>query len=136
MTSPIIALRAAARTFLAKDATLATMLGNKAIFDEAPRAATPPYATFGDYHLKDWSTASDTGFEIFWSIEVWSNQTSALEALTIAEQIRTLLHAPALVVGGYNFIAITLETSYLRRADNARLICAGTDWRTTLELQG
>ena len=134
MTSPLIALRQSVRDYLSQDATLKTLLNSLEVFDEAPRAATPPYVTFGDFQVKDWSTSTDIGFEILWDIDVWSIQTSSKEALIIAEQIRHLLQDVTLALTGFNLISNTQQSAVIKRENNARYISISTKYRSTLEM--
>ena len=105
MTSPILALRAALLAAAQADLELAGLMGGAVrLYDEPPRAAEPVYAVFGDARARDWSTASDRGYEQDASIFVWGKEGSARSALLVAERLSTLLDGAALVLDGHRLV--------------------------------
>jgi hypothetical protein len=77
MSGPILTLRAAILAHLAADAELAILMGGGLrLHDEAPRAAEPVYAVFGDAAARDWPSDGTRGHEHEAAIVVWAKPTS------------------------------------------------------------
>jgi Protein of unknown function (DUF3168) len=130
MTSPILALRAAILAATQGDDELAAHMGGTVrIHNEAPRAAEPVYAVFGDAGARDGSTASDTGHEQDATIVVWAREGSARSALLAAERIAALLHNAPLSLVGHRLINLRVDDIDVRREGGTNLA------RVTLRLR-
>ncbi len=107
MSAPILALRAAILAATQGDAALAGLMGGAAqIHDEAPRAAEPVYAVFGEASARDWSTGSDRGHAQDAAIVLWAREGSARSALLAAERIAALLDGAALTLAGHRLVSL------------------------------
>jgi hypothetical protein len=120
-TDPAWALQQAAHALLAGDATLAALLGGAKIYDEVPRNAAAPYVHLGEAELRDWSTATEAGAEVLFSLVVFSEAAGRKEALTVTERVRVLLHDAALVPDGHRLVQLRhVATSTEREARDGR----------------
>jgi hypothetical protein len=131
--SPILALRKAARARLIADAALGAALGGPKIFDEAPRAAEPPYVLFADAQMRDWSALSSRGAEQFLNLTVVSPQRGLGEGLAIAQQIIDLLDEAGLSLAGHALIDLRFVSLDARRDPNGRLARVLILFRATTE---
>ena len=127
-----IALRKAVRACLGADAALAALVGAR-IYDGAPRTASMPYVTGGDARLRDWSTASDHGAEHLLTLEVWSAQPGAREALAIADLVSRLLDGAALTLDDHRLIDLRFVSLETRRDGNGRFARASLRLRAITE---
>ena len=133
MSGAITALRKAARARLAGDAALTALTGGVKVYDEAPAAATAPYIAFGEASARDWSGVSARGVEQVLTIEVWSEQPGAREALDIADRVLTLLDDAALSLEGHALVNLRFVSRDLARAAEGRFFRAGLRLRATTE---
>ncbi len=106
MTSPILALRAGIQGILAQDQTLLGLLGGPQIYDETPAVVTPPYVTFGEAKVMDWSAGYDHGHQHFLSLNVWSRQGGDAEALGVANWCAGLLDGATPMLDGHRLIML------------------------------
>ena len=128
-----LALRKAVLASLTADAPLAARLGGPRIFDEAPRAANPPYVGFGDIRSRDWSTSTDAGAEHTLTIEIWSQHHGAQEPLEIAAFVAAALSAAPPAPVGHRLISILPQSVETRREDAGRFIRARQIFRAITE---
>ncbi len=102
MTSPILALRAAVLTAVQGDAALAALMGGSVrLHDEAPRAAEPVYAVFGEVTASDASTGTERAHEQRLTLVVWAREGSARSGLEAAERLAALLDDAPLALAGH-----------------------------------
>jgi hypothetical protein len=101
MTGPVLALRAALRSFWLADTGLITLLGGPKIYDTAPRTTTPPYITFGAIKAKQWLGGSQRGFEQDADVLVWSRQPSDQECLALMGRLSQISDGALLTMAGY-----------------------------------
>ena len=134
MSGAVIALRKAARARLAADTALTALLGGVKIYDEAPRAAAPPYITFGDAQARDLSSVSYRGAEQVLVLQVWSEQGGAREALDIADHAAALLDDAALTLDGHRLINLRLTALELTREAKGRFFRASLRLRAVTEV--
>lgn len=114
-----IALRKAIRDRLLASAPLIARLGGARVFDEAPRGQAAPYIVFTRSETRDWSTMTERGAEHLVTLEAWSGEPGAREALEIAGAAADLLHDAALGFAGAQVVharIASIET--LRQGDN------------------
>ena len=121
MTSPVLALRAAIRARLVADPALHALLGGAKVHDEPPRAAEPPYVTFTEASVRDWSTGSDRGHEQRLGLTVWSRQGGDRQALTIADRLAVLLDEADLAPAGHRLVNLRVTAQEVARPDRAGL---------------
>jgi hypothetical protein len=116
MISPILSLRGAIVAATQGDAELTSLMGGSGhIHDEAPRAAEPVYAVFGDASARDWSTGSERGHEHDATVVVWAREGSARSALLAAERIATLLDGAALTLVDHRLVHLRTTSIDVRR---------------------
>ena len=133
MSGAVIALRKAVRARLAADPALTALLGGVNIFDETPRAAEPPYITFGDAQTRDLSSTLYAGTEQFLVLQVWSAQGGAREALAIADEAAFMLDDAALTLDGHRLINLRLINLELTREAEGRFFRASLRLRAVTE---
>jgi hypothetical protein len=97
------ALQEAVYAVLIADGDLEDLLGGAKVFDGAPRNAAAPYVHLGEVSARDWSTATEAGVEVVFSVVAWSRQPGRSEALAIAERVREL-HEAALILDGWRLV--------------------------------
>src|SRR5947209_16586928 len=101
MTSSVAALRKAIHAKLAAASALVATLSGTKIFDEAPRNAEPPYLTFADTQVRDWSSSLSRGAEHLFVIAVWSAERGTKQAIEIGNSVVDLLDDALLNLDGY-----------------------------------
>jgi hypothetical protein len=104
--SAALALQEAVFAALLADAALIALLGGARVYDGAPRNAASPYVHLGEISSRDWSTATEAGFEVRFEVVVWSTQPGRAEALTIAGRVAELLDNAALAVAGFRLVSL------------------------------
>lgn len=131
--SPVVALRKAMLTRLAGDAVLLAALGGAKIYDEAPRAAEPPYLLFADVQARDWSTSDSRGCEQFLTLSAISTQRGLREALDIAQRVVELLNEAPLVLQDHHLVDLRHVATETRREQNGRFARVGARFRAVTE---
>ncbi|PPD44500.1 MAG: hypothetical protein CTY15_07255 [Methylocystis sp.] len=131
--SPVIALRKAIRAALLADAALVSALGGSKIFDEAPRTAEPPYATFAETQMRDWSADRSHGAEQFITLAVVSTQRGLSAALGVAQQIVVLLDEAPLALEGHALIDLRFVSLETKRDDKGRFARVALRFRAATE---
>jgi hypothetical protein len=130
MTLPILSLRAAILARAEADAALQTLMGGTVrLHDEAPRAAEPVYALFGDVRADDWSTDLDRGHEQQAAIVVWAREGSTRTGLLVAERLAALIDDADLVLAGHRLVSLRVTSVLAGRDREANLS------RVTLQLR-
>ena len=109
MKSPILALRSAIQNLLTTDATLLGLLGGPQVYDETPASVTPPYVTFGEAKVDDWSAGYDHGHQHTLSLNIWSRQGGDSEALGIAQWCAGLLDGAKPVLDGHKLVVLRVS---------------------------
>lgn len=93
------------------------------VYDDASKDVAFPWVEIGDKQIiPDDATAddggSDNGVSDFTDLHIWSRHPGKKEALSIGEQIRSLLHGQALTVTGCaSALAWVRSERYLRDPD-------------------
>jgi hypothetical protein len=129
-----IKLRKAVRDALIGDSAMLTRLGGPHVYDEAPRARSGPYIVIAQGETRDWSTMSDQGAEHLLTLEVWSQNTGAREALEIAQRAAQVLQdAPLPMVGAACVHARIMSVETLRQNAN-RFVRARIRLRALVEI--
>jgi hypothetical protein len=119
------ALQEAVYAALIADGDLEDLLGGAKVFDGAPRNAAAPYVHLGEVSARDWSTATEAGVEIVFSVVAWSRQPGRSEAIAIAERVRELLHEAALVLDGWRLVNLrhlVTETERVAKPEGRRAV--------------
>jgi hypothetical protein len=131
--SPVVALRKALLTRLSGDAPLLALLGGAKIYDEAPRAAEPPYVLFAEVQARDWSTSDSRGCEQILALSAISTQRGLREALDIAQRVVELLDEVPLVLQDHHLVDLRHIATETKREQNGRFARASTRFRATTE---
>jgi Protein of unknown function (DUF3168) len=135
MSGPILTLRAAILAHLAADAELAILMGGGLrLHDEAPRAAEPVYAVFGDAAARDWPSDGTRGHEHEAAIVVWAKPGSARSALAAAERMADLLHDAPLAPSGHRLVLLRVTALESGRDAAANLARATLRLRALTEV--
>jgi len=113
MASPLLELQGAVFSALSQDAQLTGLIGPGKLHDLTPAELAFPYITFGRVTRHDWSTASEEGAEIFFSLHVWSRKRGKAEALEIMERVTAILHDRPLALAEHHLINLRVEQETL-----------------------
>ena len=132
-TSSVTALRKAIHARLATAAALISTLGGTKIFDEAPRNAEPPYLTFADTQVRDWSTSLSRGAEHVFVISVWSAERGTRQAIEIGNSVIDLLDDALLDLDGYRLVNLRFVQFETKREANGRFARVNLRFRATTE---
>lgn len=134
MSGPILALRAAILERLAPDPALAGLMGGALrLHDEAPRAAEPIYAVYGDAVARDWSCDGGRGHEQEAALVVYAKPGSARSALLAAERIAALLDDAALALAGHRLVNLRVTAIESARDEKTGLARATLRLRAVTE---
>jgi len=115
-----LSLRSALRAAILRDATLAAML-NQGVYDEAPRHAVLPYASFSEVKLRDWSTGSDRGLEHDFVLDIWSAAPGTRETIQIADLIVALLARTPIQLQTHTLVDLRFVSFEAARQSNGRV---------------
>lgn len=118
-------LQAGVHAVLTGDPDLSALLGGPNIYDQTPPRIGFPFITYGAVASLDWSTSSERGEELVFSIEIWSSGKGKAEAATIAGRVRVLIDALSLQPGDFRLVMfdfISSQTSYQDEAAAYRCI--------------
>lgn len=131
MTHPAIALQEAVYAALSNDAALDTLLGGARIYDDVPRGKKPPYVTFGEAVISDWSTGTEQGTEHAFAINAWSRERGRKQVLEIAGAVVAALSEPLQPLDGHVLVNLQhqftgcgedADTGYFLAAVNLRAV--------------
>lgn len=119
MSAASWALQQAVFATLAADAGVIALLGSPPrIYDDVPRGAALPYAAIGDASESDWSTSTDRGASLLFSVTVWSRGSGFQEAKLIAGAVRAALDGAAPALDGFILVDLRHDnTIYARESD-------------------
>ena len=134
MSGAALALQEAVRTTLAADPALAALIG-AGIYDGPQRNAAPPYLHLGAVSERDWSTATEAGAEVTFSLVAWSRERGRDETLKILERVRALLHEATIPVAGWRLVTIRFLGMETGRAEKTETRRAAARFRARLEPQ-
>ena len=78
------------RAALVADSSLTALVAAR-VYDEPPQAPTYPFVRFGDIQTRSADTDGNTGAEVTFNVEGYSQTTGRVEATQIAEAVRNAL---------------------------------------------
>ena len=133
---PAVELQKAVFAALAGDPALAALLGGPRIFDGAPRNEPPPYLHFGDVAVRDWSTGTEGGLEVLFSVVAWSRAAGRAESLALADRVRALLDGAALSGAGFRLVNLRHVRTETGRSDRPEGRRAVARFRAVVEDAG
>ncbi len=99
------------------------------VFDQVPSGTAFPYVVIGDSKSEDWSSATFTGQEHRFTVEVWSQDSGRMEVKEIMGLIHDVLHDAPLALTGHQLVNLRLLT-----AEDA-LEADGITYRGTLKFR-
>lgn len=100
---------------LVSDTTLISLLGGAHVYDHVPRQTRFPYVTLGTIICRDWSTGTESGFEHFLTIHVWSRAGGHKETQEIVGLIGDALHDALISLTGHALVNLRFDSSEIRR---------------------
>ena len=133
MTSATWVLQSSVHSALIGDNVLIGLLGGGQVFDHVPRGTEMPYVTFGPSSENDWSTIDETGYELRFSLHVWTEAIGRKSAEQIMSALRRILHDQTLAVSGFRLINLQHENSDLNRVSDGEVLQGIVRFRATLE---
>lgn len=133
MSAAALALQKAVHAALTGDAALTALLGGPKVFDHMPPATTFPTVSFGRASVQDWSTATEPGWQVLFSLHAWSRNRGRSQVLAIMQAIRARLVDKALTVSGHHLVALTHIASETGFDDDAAVHFGTMRFRAVLE---
>ncbi|MAY60922.1 MAG: hypothetical protein CML29_01810 [Rhizobiales bacterium] len=127
------ALQRAVFERLTSETGVSALAGADRIFDGRPERIEPPYVTFGDWRIEDWSTGTEDGAEHRFEIEVWSEVRGRKQAAELADAVRKALHDAALTLPGFHLVNLRHLRTRTGRDTKSRHIRARLEFRAVLE---
>ncbi len=125
--SASFALQQAVFAVLAADAGVTSALADPPrLYDAVPPEAAFPYAVLGDDAETAWDTATDTGSEHRFALDIWSRGGGHKESKAVADALRAALDAATPAPSGFTLVTLRyLGADFARQPD-------GETYRATL----
>ncbi len=133
MASSAWELQKAVYAALTSDAALTSLLGGARVYDDVPRGVEPPYITFGQSTVRDWSTGTDPGHEHLFTLHVWTRVNGERLVHQIMSAVRDRLHDGALTVSGFRLVNMRHEFSDSTREPDGETIHGVVRYRAVTE---
>lgn len=133
MASSAWELQKAIYAALAADAAVTTLLGGARIYDDVPRGIEPPYVTFGQSTVRDWSTGTDPGHEHLFTLHVWTRVNGERLAHQVMSALRDRLHDAVLSLTGFKLVNLRHEFSDVIREPDGETIHGVVRYRAVTE---
>jgi len=122
MTDSTLEIQKAVVATLKADGAVAALVGAR-VYDAAPQGPDYPLIELGASVSEPWEGTTMDGWELFQTINVWSQKPGAVEALQIAAAVNAALRR----------VALTLDTqAYVLGSLDAQNKIPQSDGRTTL----
>ena len=115
------------------DAELNGLIGVDAIFDRLLSRPKLPAIVFGECETKDYSTATETGYEHLLTIEVWSEAHGRRALQAIEARTRALLHDADLPLLGAVLVSLLFRKTRVRRVARNDYFVAEMQFRAVTE---
>ncbi len=132
MSAPVNELLAALQQAVMADAALAALIGADGFSDRRLRATRFPAISLSTVEARDWSTGSETGFEIVLTLEAWS-ESGRREAEMLAEGVRRLAQGLEPALASFRLINMVHRRTVSRREAKTGLFVAEVTMRAVLE---
>ena len=100
---------------LLSDTALMGLLGGEKVFDRVPERVAPPYVVMGQMSDTDWSTSTEDGKTISFTLHAWSKHRSREESHAILAQIEQALTEAAVTLPGHHLVSLRTLFSEVRR---------------------
>lgn len=114
MSSGSLALRAAIIAAVKADSDLAA-LGVAQVYDSVPDGVVFPFVSFGPEMSGPWEATCLDGADTALQLDVWSRAVGSVEALRIADALRTTLHRQSLSLSGQALTVLTVDACQVMR---------------------
>jgi hypothetical protein len=132
MTSPANELMTAIQTRLTADAALVALIGPGGLSDRRVNRLDLPVVVAGSVETRDFSTATEPGAEIIFTLEAWSGEgRRAAEA--IAEALRNLLDGADLALSGRHLVNLRHRRTVSHREPKTTFFVAEASFRAVVE---
>jgi hypothetical protein len=132
MSAPVNELLAALQVAVMADAALSALIGADGFSDRRLRATRFPAISLGTVEARDWSTGTETGFEILLTLEVWSEQ-GRREAEVLADGLRRLAQGLDPALATFRLVNMVHRRTVSRREAKTGLFVAEVTMRAVLE---
>ena len=115
MSSAVWDLQQAVHATLTADTALLALLGGTRIYDDVPRGAAFPYVSLAAFTARDWTTGTEPGTEITFTVHAWSRGAGHKQPHLIADAVRTALHDQPLTLADHRLVNLRHDASETRR---------------------
>ncbi|WP_159952865.1 DUF3168 domain-containing protein [Rhizobium sp. 18065] len=132
MSAPVNELLAALQAAVIADAALATWIGADGFSDRRLRATRFPALSIGTVEARDWSTGTETGFEIILTLEAWSER-GRREAEDLAEGVRRVAQGLEPALASFRLVNMVHRRTVSRREAKTGLFVAEVTMRAVVE---
>jgi hypothetical protein len=133
MPASQLALQQALFAALTGSASLTAALGGPRIYDDPPQPVAFPHITFGPASVHDADTATERADEHSVTLIVWSRAHGRLEAHSLIDLVRTLLHDQPLPLTGHRLVNLRHEQTDVRRLRDGETTRADLHFRAFTE---
>jgi hypothetical protein len=134
MTDPGWALQTAVYGALTTNTELLAALGGPHIYDHVPRKTPPPYVTFAQSTVRDWSSGSQAAHEHTMTLNVWTSASGRKKAAAVVTAVRAALHDRSLVLDGHHLVNLRHEFSETRRVEDGEMLNGVVRFRAVTEV--
>lgn len=132
MSAPVNELLAALQAAVMADAALAAWIGTDGFSDRRLRATRFPALSIGTVEARDWSTGTETGFEIILTLEAWSER-GRREAEDLAEAVRRVAQGLEPALASFRLVNMVHRRTVSRREAKTGLFVAEVTMRAVVE---
>ena len=101
---------------LTGDVALVSALNGSKVFDRVPERVSPPYIVMGQMSGTDWSTSTEGGEVVTFTLHTWSKTNSREESHNLQSHVRRILESGAVTLPGHHLISLRALFSEVRRA--------------------
>lgn len=132
MSSAVNELLVAIQARLEGDAGLAALIGAGGLRDRRARGLDLPALVLGAVEARDYSTASEAGFEILLALEAWSAE-GRRETEAIGHAVRGLLDDADLALAAHTLVSLRHRRTVSRREAKTGFFVAEMAFRAVVE---
>ena len=132
MSSAVNELLVAIQARLEGDAGLAALIGGGGLRDRRARGLDLPALVLGVVEARDYSTASEAGFEILLTLEAWSAE-GRRETEAIGHAVRGLLDDADLALAAHALVSLRHRRTVSRREAKTGFFVAEMAFRAVVE---
>jgi Protein of unknown function (DUF3168) len=118
---------------LAGDAALVAQVGADGVRDRLLPRMRLPAIVFGEMETRDYSTATESGAEHFWTIEIWAEGEGRRTAEVLAARVKLLLADAALTLDGAVLVNLLFQSSRSRREPKTKFSVIDLRFRAVTE---